>query len=641
MHSCSLQLLPQDKKGTINATELQTVLERINFQMKQQELNATYEKFAKIIGLDRAQRRKGLTFEQCCTFLHKMKRDSWLVKPVNILWNDLFGEVMNNGKPRLSVSIKTFLENFIHRKQGESHVTTQDVARWFERLHEMEIANVADSGPKDLSRIDKNRFEAYLLSTENAAFDPARERFDARLMTKPISEYWVNSSHNTYLTGDQLTSQSSVEMYLNALYRGCRCLELDIWDGDYDAAGQPIPVVWHGHTMTSKILFIDIIKALKIFLNFNPDSYPLLLSFENHCSLPYQEVMADQLVEVLGDSLYIPTESSLFGRLPSPEDLKGLIVIKGRRPDGTSENDDDNDFDSDEDDDDMDSENQKNPAAKQKVAPQLARLTLFHGCKLKNWDISVRNPTHHMHSFSENKIKAMSKQNKARKWAVYNQSHMTRAYPAGSRVDSSNYNPLLAWSTGCQMVALNIQTSDTALKLNDGRFRENGGCGYVLKPTTLMAKDDFTQSAIPVQLSVRILSGNCLPKPKGQRSGDCINPFVRISLHDLKNEEKESVTTYQTSVVTNNGFFPIWNTEKYGFTVENTAVAMLHISVHDKDSSVASQGEFIASASIPVSCLRKGYRSVQLFDANNTRSGPFAFASLLMEVKKRKIAKEV
>lgn len=213
--------------------------------MKQHELNSTYEKFAKIIGLDRSQRRKGLDFEQSCTFLHKIKRDSWLVKPVNIIWNDLFGEIMNNGKPRMTVSAKTFLESFLHKKQKETNATLDDVLKLFKQLHQLEIANVADSQPRDYTRIDKNRFEAYLLGRSNDVFDPAKERFDERLMSKPISEYWINTSHNTYLTGDQFTSYSSVEMYLNALYRGCRCLELDIWDGEI-INDCPIPVVWHG-----------------------------------------------------------------------------------------------------------------------------------------------------------------------------------------------------------------------------------------------------------------------------------------------------------------------------------------------------------------------------------------------------------
>ena len=62
----------------------------------------------------------------------------------------------------------------------------------------------------------------------------------------------------------------------------------------------------------------DIIKRIKDFLNFNPNSFPIVLSFENHCSIPFQEVMAEQLVRILGKSLYIPPENSLFGLLPSP-----------------------------------------------------------------------------------------------------------------------------------------------------------------------------------------------------------------------------------------------------------------------------------------------------------------------------------
>jgi phosphatidylinositol phospholipase C, delta len=268
--------------------------------------------------MDRAQRRKGLTFEQCATFLHKVKRDSWIVKPVNVIWDDLFGENMNNGKPRMTVSAQSFLKMFLHGKQGEGHRTLTDVERIFASLHEMEMPYRAPL-EIDFSRIDKNHFEAYLLSRHNDAFDPERENFDPNLMMKPIAEYWINSSHNTYLTGDQFTSHSSVQMYMDALYRGCRCLELDIWDGETDSSARPVPVVWHGHTMTSKILFVDILHCFKVFLNLHPQTYPIVLSFENHCSLPYQDVMAEDLQRVLGDKLYIPTENSLFERLPSPE----------------------------------------------------------------------------------------------------------------------------------------------------------------------------------------------------------------------------------------------------------------------------------------------------------------------------------
>jgi phosphatidylinositol phospholipase C delta len=203
---------------------IRNMLQEINYSVKTREITKIYDGFGKVIGLDRAARKHGLTFEQTATFLHKLKRDSsWKLKPVVVIWNELFGEVMNNGKMRMSVSDKTFLERFLHYKQGQVHTTLLDVRKLFRKLHDLEIAHTSSlRDDVDMNRISRDQFEAFLLMHANDAFDPDKERHDKADMDQPLSEYWINSSHNTYLIGDQYTSQSSVEMYSNALYRGCR-----------------------------------------------------------------------------------------------------------------------------------------------------------------------------------------------------------------------------------------------------------------------------------------------------------------------------------------------------------------------------------------------------------------------------------
>ena len=269
------------------------------------------------------------------------------------------------------------------------------------------------------------------------------------------------------------------------------------------------------------------------------------------------------------------------------------------------------------------------------IHPHLARLTLFHGTKLSTWEASHMIPTHHMHSFSENKVRALARRTDRLQWAIFNQSHMSRTYPAGSRIDSSNYLPILPWALGCQMVSLNFQTPDTGLLLNDGRFRENGGCGYVLKPDELLQLQAPARKKPPkpLKLTIRVLSGHCLPKPRKKDNSSCIDPYVRVAVFDVKNGVKEDAVTYQTGVVYNNGFNPIWNEGRMKFTVENWVSGMLQLTIFDK-ASPPSSDEFVATAAIPISCLREGLRSVKLTDATNTRSGTLDFATLLIDVKK-------
>lgn len=628
------------------------IFRRINYEIKKSECTRLYDEVTKdlilknnVSILGHRNRQIGLTFEQCATVFHRVRCDSTQrARLVTQILIDIFGKELE------MVSVETFLRKFMLTKQGETNMTTELVRKIFSELNQIEIADVSSNLSSEDSNvetstifecIDSDRFEVYLMSVENDIFDPAKEEFDQSLMnSRPLSDFWINSSHNTYLTGDQLRSHSSVEMYTQALYQGCRCLELDCWDGPEDL--MPItPVITHGHTLTSKITFRAVIEAVKMFLDEDPNCYPVILSLENHCSIPFQQEMANCMINILKDSLYVPSEESSGNSIPSADILKGKAILKGKR---TASSGDWVHPDS-ESDSDSDSEGQvvncictrtrnpksKVPKVKVNICPELSAITYFDSRHMESIEESVNSPPNYMHSFSERVVHKFSIDNTLRAgWMSFNRTHMTRTYPSYiTRLASTNYNPLPAWSVGSQLVALNLQIPDPSTRLNDGRFRENGGCGYVLKPNSITMVD--ASPPHPVTLYVKVLCGNCLPKPKGKKTGERIDPYIEVTLFDgLNNNGDVLKPSHRTHHVENNGFNPVWNQDTFKYEIHNPDVAMLQLTVLDND---LVEHDFIASASVPVSCIRQGYRSVKLFDSHNTRSGPFECASLLIEVK--------
>lgn len=167
-------------------------------------------------------------------------------------------------------------------------------------------------------------FCTFIFSKKNEIFEPEKLALHQD-MTHPLTSYYINSSHNTYLLANQLTGQSSTKAYVHALALGCRCVELDCWDGD---KGEP--VIYHGHTFTSKILFRDTIQTIKDYA-FVASPYPVILSIENHCSKEQQDKMAEYFTEIMGDSLFnLPENFEQFQKYPCPDELKYKFVIKDK-----------------------------------------------------------------------------------------------------------------------------------------------------------------------------------------------------------------------------------------------------------------------------------------------------------------------
>lgn len=620
----------KDKSGTINYSEFKDICKRINFKAPA-KMEATFKQFS--------DNRKEISIAKTLDLLREVSVGSTTM-PADVVWDDAFG------KNTTEVGSKEF-QKFLKEFQGEGTATKDDAKKLITSINAL-------GNSESSKKISKADFVHFLLSKYNDAFDPSAiaEVPAGTKLDLPISQYWINTSHNTYLLGDQLKSRSSVEAYQNALNRGCKCLELDCWDGEVSKdTGVYTPVIYHGHTLTPKMTFRSACLVTKNYLDAHPDTYPIILSLENHCSLPYQKVMAETMNELFGKKLYVPTEEQFEGgKLPSPEKLRGMVIIKGKRPpepdDGASETftdiEDDYADGLDEEEEDLSSpksqssvssKKEKKKKAKKKVDPELKKVTLLHGAHYKAMDESIAQKPTTMHSIGETKIPKLVEKSEENSslWREYNRDHMTRTYPAGSRVDSSNYTPILAWAMGCQLVALNFQTPDSNLSLNDGLFRQAGQCGYLPKPASLMGGEKPKKT----EVKITVLSARCLPKPKGAKTGELVDPYVQVDLHDVRlganNIEEHVKVPFKTPRVNDNGFNPVW---KKGatkeFKVHSRDIAMIHFRIVDDD---LGKDDKIASSSIPISCLRKGYRSIQLYDLNNTRTGPFNSSILFVKIE--------
>ncbi|XP_071449033.1 1-phosphatidylinositol 4,5-bisphosphate phosphodiesterase epsilon-1-like [Hetaerina americana] len=210
---------------------------------------------------------------------------------------------------------------FLETRQLEHH--TEDEVKALIQRHE------PDAWLRSQGCLSFEGFARFLMDKDNYAFPCERMAPDDDEMDQPMSHYYIASSHNTYLTGHQLKGESSVELYSQVLLTGCRCVELDCWDGD-----DGTPLIYHGHTFTTKIPFRSVVEAINRSA-FVTSPYPVILSIENHCSIQQQARMAHIFQSVFGEKLVsnflFEADLSDEPRLPSPYQLKGRILVKNKR----------------------------------------------------------------------------------------------------------------------------------------------------------------------------------------------------------------------------------------------------------------------------------------------------------------------
>ncbi|XP_053305001.1 1-phosphatidylinositol 4,5-bisphosphate phosphodiesterase beta-3 [Spea bombifrons] len=595
-------------------------------------------------------------------------------------------ELGAKGKPYLTLEQ---LMDFINQKQRDPRLN-EILFPPLKRDQVRQLIEKYESNQQFLERdqISMEGFSRFLGGDENSIVPP--EALDlSDDMTQPLTSYFINSSHNTYLTAGQLTGNSSVEMYRQVLLTGCRCIELDCWKG---RPQDEEPFITHGFTMTTEIPFKEVIEAIAESA-FKTSLFPVILSFENHVdSAKQQAKMAEYCRTIFGDALLTepldkyPLQPGV--PLPSPHELMGKILVKNKKrhrgggkgtegsvkrrvseqpsntysdsssvcdspavgnqtsdladvpltlSNGEEKIDEklpkyteprksiDRDAYSEEEEDEEPSDPKKSDegtaSSEVNATEEMSNLVNYvEPVKFKSFDLAnKRNKYYEMSSFVE--TKALEQLTKSpMEFVEYNKKQLSRIYPKGTRVDSSNYMPQVFWNAGCQMVALNFQTQDLPMQLNMGIFEYNRRSGYLLKPEFMRRTDKqfdpFTENIVDGivanTVKIKIISGQFLSDKR-------VGIYVEVDMFGLPVDTKRK---FRTKTSQGNSFNPVWDEEPFIFhKVVLPTLASLRIAVFEEG------GKFVGHRILPVSGIRPGYHYICL---RNETNQPLCLPALLV-----------
>ncbi|EYC06425.1 hypothetical protein Y032_0076g1053 [Ancylostoma ceylanicum] len=216
-------------------------------------------------------------------------------------------------------------------------------------------------------------------------------------------------------------------------------------------------------------------------------------------------------------------------------------------------------------------------------------------------------------SLNENAAKKLIKRHPL-KCISYTRDHLIRTYPSAKHYDSSNFNPINCWAHGLQMVALNFQTPDVIMAVNQAMFEQSGGNGFQLKPRALwdnthplynrfspLSKEVSNISALIVNLTV--ISGQYVYP--GCHSASV---YVEIEVIGIPTD----CVKEKTKIVQRNSVNPIWN-HTIQLRVVFVDLAFLRIAVCDSSQN----GRVVAHRVVPIRCIRPGFRHLPLRSSSN------------------------
>ncbi|XP_060785474.1 inactive phospholipase C-like protein 1 isoform X2 [Neoarius graeffei] len=569
------------------------------------------------------------------------------------------------------------LRLFLETEQGLPLATTEGCLELLQRFEPSAVCR-----EKGLMGLDG--FTHYLQSTECQLFDPEHQ-YVCHDMTLPLCHYYISSSYRSYLLDDQVHGKADLFGLTRALQSGCRCLELGVTDGpdgepllgvDHESDTKQYHHHHHHHHHHSLITLHSALEVINKYA-FLTSQYPLLLYLCQQCSPSQQHTLALHLKKVFGAKLYRPeclpiTPGVRTTTLPSPEQLKGRVLLVGKKLPPEEEG---SEGEVSEEDEEIGG---GGPLAGRRMTipgeedlgvvlvvpppPQPRRLRLrqelsdliavartgsrnFYAHRTNtqqsqqasppstpstpNTPVFPDSPYWTLCSLGEGEAGRLASES-PEELVSFTKRCLTRVRPSSVRLDSSNPNPQGYWKGGVQLVALNQQTPGAMLDLNRGRFAQNGGCGYVLKPAVMRDEVSYFSAqsqgrvpGVPPQtLRVKVISAHSLPKPQGSGAkGEVIDPYVVLELHGIPADCAEQ----RTRTAAQNQDNPLFD-ETFEFQVNMPELALLRFVVLDDDYI---GDDFIGQYTIAFECLQPGYRNVPLLCLAGE---PLPHASLFVHV---------